>query len=101
MFFKINQKVKLHQSFIKLEIDPKILFIRIHTKVIEGYFTALQQWLQMFACHLVEYATASSNTSILLRCGLQLLEGLKKITDINTNMYDNGTLSIKLLSSRL
>lgn len=66
MFQKINQKVKLHQSFIKLEIDSKILFIRIHAKLTERYFTKLQQWLQMFVCHLVEYATVFSKICIYL-----------------------------------
>jgi len=64
MFSKMNQKVKLHLSFIKLEIDPKILFSRIPAKLTEGYFSKLQQRLQMFVCHLVGHATVFSKTYI-------------------------------------
>lgn len=102
MFSKINQKVKLHQSFITLKIDPKILFIRIHAKLTKEHFTELWHWLQMFVCHLVEHVTVFSNIYTFSPALYFINVGcyLKQVIEVNMkSMNDSSSLLIKFLDN--
>lgn len=102
MFSKIHQKVKLHQSFIMLKIDPKILFIRIHAKLTKGYFTKLQQQLQMFVCHLVECATVFSNVCTFppASCFINIGHSSKQVTEVSMkSRNDNSSFLIKFFQT--
>lgn len=95
MFSKINQKVKLHQSFITLKIDPKILFIRIHAKLTKEHFTELWHWLQMFVCHLVEHVTVFSNIYTFSPALYFINVGcyLKQVIEVNNEKHERQQFS--------
>lgn len=104
MFSKINQKVELHQSFIILKIDPKILFIRIHAKSTKEYFTTLQQRLQMFVCHLVECTAVFSNVCTFppALCFVNVGYSSKKVTEVSMKSRNNNSfLVIIFLDNKL